>query len=460
MQLTNSRQLESTSVQSDKRLTFLKFFLRYPIFLLAVGPPVFKMTLTGGDTTQSHTDIWNIIQVGWLFMITLRAIIRLAYAQTTQIPKQTRSILKYPFFLGLLFLGSVSYSPGRLVSLEFCVLYFATMICVLEFVVDAYQNPPDWMQCLLQIRLMSLLLYILVLTTALLRPNMVLAVVPGAGIRLLGGTVASVPVICPLIAIISAYCFLRKLEPRTRSFLYFLVGTGGLAIAQIRGAEVGLLVILIILGLQWAKTSRRSAYLAIAGVTTSMLLGSIFLTVVGGDRIWNTFNRNLDTENLMSFSGRMGTWVSLVEYSMSHPQGLGYIAGIRTFHGGQYTTSMRVAFHKVGGVDSSYMEVLGDAGWLALALYLIILIKVIVAGWRTVANYASDASRSDTMATHAARCAILLLLFFMVEAVESSVFEIPLSQGFYIQDIIIAVILGATASLRLASRQRKTISVR
>ena len=203
MQLTNSHEFKPASVQSDKRRAFLGFFRRYPVFLLAVGPPVFKMTLTGSDSTQSHTDIWNIIQVGWLFMIALRAIIRLAYAQKPQIPKQTRSVLKYSFFLGLLFLGSVSYSPGRLVSLEFCILYFATMICVLEFVVDAYKNPPDWMQCLLQLRLMSLLLYILVLITALLKPNMVLAVVPGAGIRLLGGTVASAPVICPLIAIMT-----------------------------------------------------------------------------------------------------------------------------------------------------------------------------------------------------------------------------------------------------------------
>ena len=158
---------EGHSANHSARLSFLKFLMRYPIFLLAFGPPIFRSfnTYAGFDTSQSHFDIWSIFQVGWLALIALRAIRRLTSARSILIPRQIRSILKYSFFLGLLYVVSIEYSPGRIISAEFSLLYFLTFICVVEFLVDVYQDPPNWMQCLLHLRLISLLLYAVVIVT-------------------------------------------------------------------------------------------------------------------------------------------------------------------------------------------------------------------------------------------------------------------------------------------------------
>src|ERR1035437_4551858 len=144
----DSNDYEVPGAQHPRRLSFLKFLMRYPIFLLAFGPPIFRSrgALVGVDTSQAHFDFWSIFQVGWISLIALRAILRLAAARSILIPKQIRSILKLAFFLGLLLLASVAYSPGRIVSAEFTILYFLILICVVEFIVDAYRNPPDWMQ--------------------------------------------------------------------------------------------------------------------------------------------------------------------------------------------------------------------------------------------------------------------------------------------------------------------------
>jgi hypothetical protein len=458
--MTDQRQFERVSVRTPRRLSFFRFLQRYPLFLLALGPPIFKPPVVGVDTSQAHADIWNFVQVGFLFLIALRAVLRLATSRSTLIPRQSRSILKYAFFLGLLFVVSVTYSPGRTVSAEFCVLYFFTLICITEFIVDAYQNPPDWMQSLLQLRLIALLLFIVVLLTLPIKPALVLSVVPGAGIRLLGGAVAPVALICPMIAITSAYCFSHSLESKLRSTLFFLAGVAGVAITQVRGAEVSLVIVLVAVAIGWAKTSARAAYILIAGTMASFLLAGVVVALIGGGRVWNTFNRNQETASILTGSGRSGIWVSLVEHSMSHPQGLGYIAGMRTFHGGQYSTNLSATLNKAGGTDNSYMEVLADAGWLALALYLIMLTKVVTLGWRSAHQYIPGVRASSNMSRHAIRCAIFVLIFFLIEGMESSVFEIPLSPGFYLQNIVVAVIMGASASILLASRSSNAVSMR
>jgi hypothetical protein len=228
-----------------------------------------------------------------------------------------------------------------------------------------------------------------------------------------------------------------------------LVGLTGLAITQVRGSEIALFLVLAILVIEWAKTNRRSAYLLISGMMASLLLTSVVVGIIGGGRIWNTFNRNQDTANILTASGRTGVWGSVIEYTVIHPQGMGYIAGIRTFHGGEYASNLSATLTKMGGTDNSYLEVLADAGWLALALYLIMMTKIVFLGWRFVTRYSVGSLAANSLAQHTVRCALLLFMFFLAEGMESSVFETPLSPGFYLQNIVIAIILAASSSLRL-----------
>src|SRR5580698_604127 len=254
-------------VQGSRFLPFLQFFLRYPIFLLVFGPPEFKAPVVGVETSQAHFDIWNLLQVGWLIIVAVRAIGRLSTARSILIPKQSRLILRLFLFLGLVFLASVAYSPGRVLSLEFVIIYFLTLICMVEFVADAYRNPPNWLQCIFQVRFVCLLLLVAVVLTIPFAPSLVMAVVPGAGIRLLGGSVAPMGVCPSIVAIVSAYTFLNSLESKVRSALFFLAGIAGTLVTQARGAELSLFLVLAVLVLSWARTNRKTAYLL---VSTSM----------------------------------------------------------------------------------------------------------------------------------------------------------------------------------------------
>lgn len=438
---------------ASKRLSFLNFFLRYPIFLLAFGPPEFKSSVVG-DTSQAHFDLWNVFQVGWLAVIALRAIVRLATARSILIPKQIQSILKLPFFLGILFLISVVYSPGRVISAEYAFLYFLNLICMLEFVVDAYRDPPNWMQCIFQLRLVALLLLAVVLLTIPFAPSLVMGVVPGAGIRILGGSVASMAIYPEMIAVISAYTFLHSLESKGRSALLFLVGLVGTLVTQARGAELSLFLVLAVLAVGWARMSKRSAYIFVAGLMASVLLGGVVVGSIGGERIWQAFNRGQDLEGIATASGRTGVWENIIEYCITHPQGMGYISGVRTFHRRDYATNLHAALTNIGGADNSFLQVLADAGWLALALYLTTIAKTVALGWRSMKKLPSVTLASGSVTRHSLQCALLLLLYCCAEGMEGPAFAVPLFGSFYCQNILIVMILGASASVLIASRPR------
>lgn len=440
--------------EPSKRLSFLKFLMRYPFFLLAFGPPIFRphSTFAGVDTSQSHFDFWSIFQVGWLFAIALRAMLRLGFSQRVLIPAWTRSILKYPLFLGLLFTVSIAYSPGRALSAEFSILYFLTWVCVVEFLVDAYQNPPNWIQALIALRTIMSFLLGIVLICFFIQPALVMKVVEGAGIRLGGGAVYPITLIGPIIAIISAYTFLSSLEPRSRSVLFFIAGLISTLVTQARGAEIALFFALSTLAFGWAKTGKRIAYIFIAASMALVLLTGAVVGTVGGGRIWERFNRGQDLQGILTLSGRTEMWASVVDYTITHPQGMGYMAGMRTFHGGAFASNLHTALNSVGGTDSSYMEVLADAGWLAIAFYMITILKTASFGLRFAKKPLSKSSPRELAARHALRCALLLLFYFLVNGVEDTGFCNPLRPEFYMQNITLAIIIGISASLSIASR--------
>jgi O-antigen ligase len=445
---------EIPAAQAPRRLSWLRFFLRYPIFLLAFGPPIFRAPIAASEANQAHFDFWSVFQVGWISLIALRAILRLTTARSIFIPKQIRSILRLAFFLGLIFLASVAYSPGRLVSTEFSILYFMTLICVVEFIVDAYRNPPNWMQCIFQLRLVLLLLFALVLLTAPFKPGLVMSIVPGARIRLIGNAVGSTTVLCPIIAIISAYSFLHSLESRVRATVFFLVGLAGTLITQTRGAEIALFIVLAILSVGWAKKTRRSAYILIFSLAASILLAAAVVGSIGGSRIWEIFNRGQDVEGIATATGRTEVWRFAIQYSITHPQGMGYVAGFRTIFTNRFDLNFEGDVTHLGTTHNTFVQYLVDGGWLGFALFLIMSAKVFALGWRFAGERFLVTLASERPTIHAIRCALLLLVFCFAEGMDISVFNIPLQGAFYYQNIIVAIILGASTSMLILSRPR------
>ena len=457
-----SSESEFPAVKPSRRLSSLKFLQRYPIFLLALGPPIFRENgaLKGFDTSQAHFSFWNVFQVAWIALPTARAIIRLISARSLRIPRQIQTVLRLAFFLGLLYMISVIYSPGRAVSAEFSVLYFGTMICVTEFIVDVYRNPPNWVQCLFQLRGLSFFSLIVILATLLFDPPMVLSNIPGVGIRLTGGVVGNTGLLGSVIAIISAYSFLSSLESKVQSTFFFLVGLASALISQTRGVEITLLIVLTILGVQWAKTSGRAAYIFISGFIASILVAGAALVAVGGGRVWNAFNRGQDTSGIATASGRTEMWTYAFSYCIQHPWGMGYVAGFRFYFTKTLDFYLGSGVAKLGTTHNAFVQVLADAGWLALALYLIMNARIVALGFRFAKKQILVPLASENAAPDGIRCAMLLLWFCYINGMESSDFDTPLRQSFYFQYVIVAIILGASARMLVASRARGPSLVR
>jgi hypothetical protein len=451
-------QARSPKPRSSTHLSTISFLIRYPIFLLVFGPPVFRASgkFAGVDTSQAHFDLWSVIQVGWLSAIALRAIIRMCFVERVILSRRIGSVLKYPLFLGLVFVATIVYSPGRIISAEFSILYFLTLICVVEFLVDARQHPPDWMQFIFVFRRILLVLLGVVILWLPIQPGAVMGYVEGAGIRLSGGAIGPVGLIGPMVAIIAAFSFLNSLERRSKAATLFLIGVATTLVTQSRGVEIAFLLSLAILGFGWAKTGKRTAYLFLAGSMAAMLLVGLASAEIGPDRIWSRFNRGQDTADILTASGRTEMWASVIDYTLANPQGMGYIAGVRKFRGGRYAMNLHANLNMVGGSDNSYFDVLAGGGWLALGFYLMLLIKTAALGWHYARKTLVRLPPRDVATRQALRCGLLLFFFCLVEQMEGGDFVMPLRHAFYIQNVLIAVILGMSANMLLASRPRFT----
>lgn len=433
----------------------VKFFRRYPIFLLAFGPPIFRSQ--GIDATSGVIDYWTIVQVGCLSLIAFRAITRLISAQTILIPRQIRSILRLSFFLGLLFLVSSAYSPSPAVSAAYSVLYVLTLICVAEFIVDAYREPPDWIDSLFQLRLAALSLLVLCTLIIPFHAFGVFESTPEAGIRFVGGALASVQLISAIIAIISAYSFLFRLEARRRAFSLFLIGLGGELSSKSRFGEAALFLCLLLTVIYWARISKR---IASAAISASIAFASLALVVnglAGRGRIWTIVNKGQSVASIRSASGRTEMWAFLFKYCLSHPQGMGYVAGFRIVFRQYFSLTSGQSLSQLGTAHNTFLDVLAGAGWLALGIYLIMIVKMLMLAWRFAGRQRCSSSVLDQSTIHGLRCSMLLLIFCLSYGMGATEFSAPLRGSFYILYIIIAMILGASATLIAASRARSPI---
>jgi O-antigen ligase len=444
---------EAPRVKEPKRLSILKFFKRYPIFLLAFGPPIFR-SLAGTDVTKGEVDIWGFLQVGLVCGIATRAIFHLATRNSVVIPKQIRSILRIAFILFGTFLASTFYSTSHPATAAYSMMYLLTWVSIVDFIVESYIDPPNWIQCLFQLRLVALTLLATALITLPINPELVLQVLEGHGIRFLGGSVAPVMVICPVIGIISAYSFLHSLESRTRAFTLFVIGLIGTLVTQVRGTEIALMASLVVLVWSWVRARRRAALYVIIGTMAASVLSVLVVAVVGPDRIWTAFTRGQSTSDVASGSGRTEVWGFVIKYCITHPQGMGYVAGFRDLFKKHFALGSTLKVENIGNCHNAFIEVLAAAGWLALFLYLAMLLKIVLLGWRFAKKKYLIYGAIDKTSAHGIRCSLVLLVFCMVYGMDTAEFSIPLRATFYFQYVIIAMILGASVKPLIGLRAR------
>jgi O-antigen ligase len=456
--LNNGNLSSDVKAQQPRHLSALMFFKKYPIFLLAFGPPLFR-PLKGIDITRGELDIWSYLQVGLIVLVSIPAILRLLYAESITIPAQVRSILRLAFFLGFLFLLSTIYTTSRFTTVSYSICYLLTLLCMVDFIAQANHTPPNWMQCIYQLRFVSFILLLVAIMALFIDPMFVMSVTQNEEIRFSGSNVAPVSVICPIIVIISVHSFLYRLESKVKSVLCFLVGMAGTLLSQSRGSELALVFALAIIGLFWAKAKRQTAYIFISGSLLFICLSGFLVGSIGAGRIWSIFNRGQDVRGIESASGRIEIWTYVIQYCITHPWGMGYIAGFRTLFRNYYSLWLTVDVTHIGGAHNSFIQVLADAGWLALAVYLIMIVKVIAIGWRAAKVSSSASMEFVSTFSHMMACAMALLFFCLVNGMTTTDFIVPLRASFYFQNIIIAIILCAFAKMIYASRRKYIASV-
>lgn len=443
-------------VRQHERISALEFFKIYPIFLLAFGPPVFR--LPGSvDITRGQVDIWGFFQVGLLVLVAIPVILRLVAADSISIPIQIRSILRLAFFLGLLFILSTVYTTDRLTTIAYSICYFLTLICMVEFIVRVYRNPPNWIQCMYQLRLIALILLVLVFMTLLFNSSLVLNSEIDTGFRFSGGGVAPMPIICPIITIISAHALLHNLESRVRSVFFLFIGLTGTLITRSRGSEIALLFALAFIVMFWARLSRRTMYVFISGFILFILLSGVFVGFIGTERIWNIFNRGEERGGIQSASGRTYIWSFVIHYCISHPFGMGYVAGFRTIFRDYYSLGLPLVVSRIGNAHNAFIQVLADAGWLALIIYLIMIARIVAVAWRSAKVPSSKTLEYGCAPNHVMACALALLVFCIVGGTTGADYVVPMRASFYFQNIIIAIILGAFARALIAARVKSRV---
>jgi O-antigen ligase len=444
-------------VQQPRRISAFEFFRIYPIFLLVFGPPIFRPP-RGIDITQGQADIWSFFQAGLIVLVAVPAILRLVAADSITIPIQIRSILRLAIFLGLLFMLSTVYTTNRITTVAYSICYFLTLICIVEFIVRVYWNPPNWMQCLFQLRLIACILLVLIFLTLLFDSSLVMNSEIDAGFRFLGGGVAPMTTICPIIAIISAHTLLHNLESRVRSVFLLVVGLAGTLITRSRGSEIALLFALAFVVMFWARLSRRNMYVFISGFILFILLSCVFVEFIGTERIWSIFNRGEEASGIESASGRTYIWSFVLHYCISHPLGMGYVAGFRTIFRDYYSLGLPLVVSRIGNAHNSYLQVLADAGWPALILYLIMIARIVAVGWRAARVSSSKTLEYGCAPSHVMTCALALLVFCIVDGSTGADFVVPMRASYYFQNVIIAIILGAYARAIIAARAKNRLT--
>lgn len=431
------------------------FMLRYPIFLLAFGPPVLRTGKVGTDTSQAHADVWSVLQVAWIGAVTANALYRLR--SKILIPPRIQLIIRTGLLLGLLFAISVLYSPGRTISAEFAMIYFMTWAVIVQFVSDSYTNSIDWTVALRALRAVCLSSYILILVVLVVSPGMVFTTENGQTLRLTGGAVGSTVILGPVIEFLSLYFLLHKIDKPKKGSFFVVFGVIGTLASASRGAIIATLLIMAVIAFVWASDSSARRL----RLTTSLLVMSaiaiVVVIVIGGDKLWTVFNRGESTADIEQASGRTYLWRIVLSLVANKPQGLGYVAGFRSAMVSRFDIYFNGDITHLGSAHNTFLQYLLDGGWLGLLCFIIMTVQLGLLVHHFIRK--RSVRKASAPAYHALCCGAAIELYCLINGVESSAYNIPLQQSFYLQHIAYALMLGGAASLMRDYRKRQTIPV-
>ncbi|MEG3083493.1 putative O-glycosylation ligase, exosortase A system-associated [Sphingomonas sp. PB2P12] len=189
-----------------------------------------------------------------------------------------------------------------------------------------------------------------------------------------GSTISTVAIaIIPVIFWFMSYGTIFKRDWRLKAFCLALVFSC-LLIPVGTSTRTGLLCIGLLAVLSLRAVKRKGLYLA--GIATLGLAAVPFLPSTFTNRM-NTIKTYQADE---SASTRLAVWKWTIDYAKDHPFGGGFNAflgnriryDLKTAEGGAITGGSKVEVDKARAYHSAYFEMLGEQGYLGLALWLAI----------------------------------------------------------------------------------------
>jgi hypothetical protein len=408
-------------MSSSSKLGIRSFF-QYPLLLLLLGPPVIRVELREASASASGAfDAWVLLQVAFYAVLGVRSV---WYLHRTRQRRQVRgfwTFVKMSVALSVLLILSSAYSPEPKLTFAYGILFLCGQLIVFQFVAQASCEDVPLLALMAKARTIAIGLAVLVGAVALVSIRAAGGVyIPEAGFRILGGSVAPMPVLGQVIFAVSFYFMLFKLEPFRKSLFCLAVGIAVLAIAQTRSTYIVVVLAFAYVLCMWMKTSKSARLQFFAIIFLLPVLIGAGVSALGGDRVYQVLTRGQSEEGLKTLSGRTYVNDFVLHTVAQSPQGIGYVAGFRSRFMALRDSSAPLDPTRIGNAHNMYFEVLAGAGWLALATFIALL--------ALIARHALQKRTPDFMRTarwHVRNLAWILFLSMLVLGLFSSEFVLP-----------------------------------
>lgn len=406
------------------------------------GPPLLRTASRSVTASEEMSiDGWLFLQIGLPVGIAAYTFLflhqnRRAF-QETLATRRSRRMLRLWIWLAVMLFISAFWSPNLMLSLIYAGLFSAGVVMFVFTQVALRRLTFEQiarMYCNL-LATVNIALLFLVCTLFAIAPQAVSAEVSGS-VRLLGGTVGSVPLVGFNLIVAGAFCLLLT-QPK-RGALLILLGAMCLIFARTRSAYLGALVLIVfIISIAVRRSSGRPIKLA-ALISLAGLIGLFF---VDPEEIYSILLRSTSLSDLSAFtSGRSDIVGWSIAKIAERPMGYGYISGFRDM----FTSLPDDEFlglipSRIGNAHNSYLEIAFGAGILGFASIVWIMAQTLWMAFRQSLRAPHKSVMSLFFATFASYA------LFMLTA---SDFVIPARMAFAHLIILCAVITLACHSIR------------
>lgn len=413
---------------------FWNLYKQYPLFLLLIGPPVFRTigSREADASLQGSFDFWIIWQIAFYVVVGVMSfnnwqVIRRQHKP----PKLIRHMFIVIALLVLSLFASAIYSPSPLLTLAYSLLFAIGFFSALQFSFYIAYSPDDsiFFRLFSAARSIGLFLSILVYLAFFFGDNFVGFYIHNIGLRIMGGSIAPLAIISFVIFSITLSNFFYNKEKIITSIIYIIFSVAGILLAKTRSVYF---VSLIVAMWFWffSKNNTMKSWNFLKYAISFFLFPILFLLIIHNpNELIDLVTRgtmSTDVDSLVSGRLTIGNWV--MHQISNNPFGLGYIAGFRDAFLQLHFTDSGLVASRIGNAHNSFLEMIAGGGWLSLSLFILLLLYSIVSLLKVYRKIAR--SNLSTNISYATNLTFIIMFSFIFLSFITSDFVIPARSSF------------------------------